>query len=436
MTAFIFPPLILYLLIKGKKQSQGKRFIDFHFIFLVSSWCLLIFSHNISALLYSPILLFLGFALYRKQLKLFITYVVYPYFLAVLITSFFWMPAIMLSKYIRYPALINSEIAVRAAYYKPLGMLVRTAFDSIQAGQTRYTDFTMGIPILIAGISVVILGLIRIKKVIKNHTLIHIDGVFVGILLFFFAFALYCMDHASDWIWRTKLFNYVVYPYRFLVIVTFTGSLLAGYVARKRFLMVLLFLTISFICAQPYLNPYASILPFSYEYFTQPQTVLHAPGTNKGTSMAEFLPIWTDMDYLKSIDMKYLAEKILPEPVEIPDGGKLISVEKNMEDIKTIIELNKSTDVPFNTLYFPNWKGYVDAREVILTKDSYGRILVPVPAGSHTIELIFGISQIEVIGIILSGIGVVVLGVSAFHQYISTDYLNRRKDHKTGRVSL
>ena len=59
--AFVFPPLILYLIIYLAQKDKNQPLTILCYVALIFSWVLFALAHNLSAVMLSPMLLFLGF---------------------------------------------------------------------------------------------------------------------------------------------------------------------------------------------------------------------------------------------------------------------------------------------------------------------------------------------------------------------------------------
>jgi len=396
--AFVFPPLILYLL-KVKKNA----------LLLTICWFLFILSHNVSVLMFTPVLLLLGFVIGPNdppaggQPRLGLLGL-NAFLLAVVLSAFFWLPAVVLQNEMKYPMFLMTEGAIRGSFFKSFSFQTETAFRVIRDGITHYLDFTVGLPILLIGLIACLPARQGLIRLIRNSrkSFDHWSASWRIGLLVLLSFSLYLTNYLSSWLWSIPPFTYILYPFRFLFVTSFAGALLGGVIAKrsKTFAVVIIILTL--IQGKPYLNPYTDIFPFPNTYFYQKQTVTAAPGTKKNMLIAEFLPKLADMDFL----VKSKGETVNQEKVKINYSG----AERLSFDVKN----EKEDELTINRFYFPNWKVYVDGRQAKINMDNVGRILVRLQPGTHSLKLIFAVSKIEQIANLISLGAVIFLFLKRF----------------------
>lgn len=386
MTAFVFPPLILYLTIKATTKSM-------YVFLLIFSWAGLFLSHNVSALLFTPIILLTSFIMLKNHGKSWMM-CFWGFLHGVLLTAFFWLPSIVLSGSTRYPALIIREAGTRFLYYKSFSLHVINAFTTIQKGTTTYTDFTIGLALLVILIAGLLYGIITVTKGKKahSHLQIFLCAVFLGGMIM--------ASSWSDIVWNhVPQLSIVVYPFRFLFPATFAGSILGGYFAKKNKIIAGVFLVLAVISSIPYTRPWIDIFDFTNSYFSQPQTISAAPRTQKNMGTSEFLPAWASFQFLQKQEDRYLQSSKPPAKIEIDSkDGHVLTLASFEEKVLARIQLSKDTDLPLNIFYFPNWEADIDGKPVSVLKDSNGRIVVPMEKGIHTLRLVFGVSTVEKIG--------------------------------------
>lgn len=412
--AFAFPPWILYFIIKVLNEDQklniknqkhiakSKNIFDissvyfiFNFLFLILFWFLFILSHNVSAVMISPVLLVFGLLFTRLHPRKFFI-ILNAFFLAVVISSFFWLPALLLAKDMRYLDFIRTEAVLRGAFFKPIIFQIATAVKVMREGVTHYADFTVGLPIFF-------LFLWSLKEIGKRK-----KGYFVAVLLVLLIMSLYFTQPTSNWIWNIPPFTFVLYPFRFLFLATFLGAALAGMVGGRHKAFAIILIVFALIQGKPYLAPYADIFPFPDSYFWQRQTFSVAPGTRKNMLIKEFLPKTANVAFLEE-EEKTMEKRREGEIVK--DRGSIKSIISRAEAAFFEIEAQEPTTLTLNRFYFPNWKGFIDGNETLLRVDQAGRMYVEIPQGMHTVQFVFGTSNVEKIANGISVIGVILLGL-------------------------
>lgn len=423
--AFVFPPLITYLtfatqsviLIPTKSgegphtQNVGKRDSS-HFALLTIAWFLFILSHNVSAIMFSPILLVLALVVSHGNIRGFLL-IVNAFVLAVLISSFFWLPAWVMQGQMEYPQFLAGEGAIRGTFFKSFSFQLETAFRVVKDGVAHYLDFTIGLPILVAGI----MGLFYLLNfhfpwMLKKKEQIFFYWV-IGLLVLLL-FSLYLTNNASSWFWNFPPLTYVLYPFRFLFVASFFGALLTGIMAKKHWLVGLTLIVLAVMQGKPYTNPYTEIFPFDGSYFKQRQTITSAPFTRKNMLIKEFLPVKTSFQFLEQEERRYLeayfkGEITQSKEISILKGEAVLGkIESETEKVSTVVEAKTPATILFSRLFFPNWEVFVDGGKYSLIVDEVGRMKTEIPSGSHELQFVFGTTNIEEIANMVSLVGILI----------------------------
>ena len=409
MTAFVYPPLILYLALR-LKETQGKAI---PFVLLTLSWFLFILSHNVSVLIYTPILLLLGATLYRFTPAPMLLYI-NSFISASIISSFFTLPAIFLNNLTAYPSLISKEMGMRGSYYKSLEIQLMTSLETIKTGIAKYYDFTAGLPILfLILLFPAIYLLTRRRKTPFNGKGQNTGNnkVFLLALYILFILCLFLTTLQSDFIWSKLTFlKFIVYPFRMLSPVTFLGSLLAGLLFFGRRQAAVIIVILAVIAGYPYTKAWVEIFPFGDDYFSQPQTFLLAPGTLKNMATAEFLPVNVSIPYILEVEKNYLETGKLPEKFEFLQPVKINRQETGVEKLSVEYSSPSDNTLTVNSFYFPNWKAIIDNKEAAIRNDPNGRMQIQIPAGRHLVKLYFSYSQTEKVANMITIAGLLILG--------------------------
>ncbi len=459
--AFIFPPLIFYLMIglinksniyqqhdkdkilniKDKKYllkiknifNFSSVYFIFNFLFLIFSWVLFILSHNVSAVMFAPILLLLALVFGEFKIKPFIM-ILNTFILGVIISAFFWLPAFVLQNEMKYPQFLTGESVMRGSFFKSFTTLTSNATQVIKNGTANYSDFTVGWPILfISVLSLFVIVYIiyrrvftgksnsertgrKISNLLQNKEIIQMGGVSI-----IFLFSLYLVNYLSNWLWGFIYFHFILYPFRFLFPATFLGSMMGAFLVSQIFnnsldktgqtkkilwwVGIATITVFSVVQGMPYTKPYIDIFPFPDSYFFQKQTVNSAPGTRKNMLIKEFLPIGADESFLNEEEVKDGREEMV-----ITKGlGTIRIVGSGSEKISALIEAKDNITLTVNRFYFPNWKVYDRGVQIPIERDNNGRILLSLNPGNHNLQLIFTVSGIEKIGYVISLLGLIIL---------------------------
>ena len=377
-TAFVFPPLILFLLLRFKKNTVS------NFLLLTFSWLFFILSHNVSVLIYSPVLLIIGtILLWGKKQTLF--YFFCSFFGGIILSAFFWLPAILMNKLTKYPDLIVQEAGMRGTFFKPAIMQIKTALESIRTVSTYYPDFTAGLPVLL---TVIIFPIFYFLTGNREKKLFY--------LYFLLILCLFLTTPSSRGVWdEMKIMNYIVYPFRLLAPAAFLGAVLAGFTVIKYKPLGIILLALAVISGYPFTQPRVEIFPFNDGYFSQIQTFTSPPGTLKNMATREFLPKTASIPILLDVEKKYTETKVLPEKFDFKQGAQRISEELRAEKMSITYNSTVPDILTVNSFYFPNWQAYIDGQKTKIEADIDGRITIKVPKGRHRAEFIFGYTAVE-----------------------------------------
>lgn len=412
MLAFTYPPLLLYLLISLFRIPADNRVRrKLYFASIVIIWVLFILTHNISTYITSPIIGVLAL-IYAKHTRN--TYVTLGKIagLVALISCFFTLPAITQTNTIKISILMVKEFEMRRSYMIPLIDQIRTNWAALTGPPVIYQAFTIGIPILItlfAGICFIIAN--RIMHIRHKH--VAVIPLFVYALFGILILSLMFVDPVSYTLYIFKPLRYVLYPYRFLFLATFTGSILTGYLYRKSIPTGICIVILTVLFGYPFAHPGIDVFSFPPSFFQQPQMLGYAIPTLKTMGIAEFLPQTASIDFLVSEEKAYREYGVLPQKFIIPNGsGTIISQSVKPESLSVRINANSEAPLTVSTLYYPNWRATLDGKHIPVSHDREGRITLTVPRGIHSIQLTFGYSTIELVGICFSLLGIVLFAVS------------------------
>lgn len=334
---------------------------------------LLIISHNGVSLMFSPVLLF--YILLKKNLKYFFDGFSILIF-GLLISMFFWFPAIYEGKY------INTALFV--------GNLYKEHFPTIN--QLFYSDFGFGPDVRIKGglspqIGILywvlaVLSLLLFSKY-KNKLF------FLGWILIF-ASSIFITLPISDFVWRSfYLLRLFEFPWRFVGLASFSASILACFFlekANKKIILIVLitlFLS-SFMFVK--INEKVSKTDEFYKNYSG-TTYFHGEASS----------IWTAGDFYE-----YPKSKI-----DLIGGKAYIldtKIKSNVHSFRINVETNEA-QILDNTVYFPGWEAVVDDKtNPIEFQDINHRGLITfrIPKGEHSIKVIFRETSVRNISNLIS----------------------------------
>lgn len=415
--ALIFFPLILlysYKLILSKKVNINKWLI-----LLSLSWFGLLVSHNLMVIIFAPI-----FALWcllwmwrEKNFKIIPKFIVSG-ILALGLSSFFSLPAIFenrftqiesqLSGYYEYIAHFVSVKQLLITRFWGYGPSVWEVKDDGMPFQVGHIHWILTLVI----ITLWFLGLwikknnkfkFKIKKLISTDFLI--------IFLFIIGWLATFMTHnKATFIYKliTPL-AIVQFPWRFLTIVIFSFSFLAGaitlFVKNKYFLSFLMLFVIIFnwnyfLPEHGKMGKLTDEEKFSNVAWDMQQTA----------GIYDYLPIWAIT--APKEPQKIVAEILIGE-------GEITNTYQQTNYAKFTLNGDKST-VRINIFKFPGWKVYIDGNEInysVPKEEMWGRMWIEVPEGKHLIEAKFVNTPIRTISNLISLVSWLGLGTYLMLQF-------------------
>lgn len=379
MTALLFLPLSLLLLHKFNKK------LTYLYCFLSSvSVALLIMSHPAVSLLGLPILMFYSVLISRKNPKS-ILLSLFPIFLGILISSYYWLPVFFEAKFTHQTTQVQ-----RVLEFPAIGQLFYSywKYGFLHQGPDGQLTYTLGYANWIA--ILVSLYLILLKRKLSKYFYF----LFVSFILYFIL-----INSISMPVWKLfSILRKMQFPYRILSILILLSSALSstGVNILKSKLLFYFILSLSIS---------VTILNWGNRKNT-PNVKDREIRDNMPLSTAEYAgvafsaPIWIPGDNLW--------KKTIPENSLESLGGNIdiISEERKINEYLYVVSSNKPTLVKQNTYYFPGWKLEIDGKpsDIVFTNDAFpGIITFPLEEGIHYVRLTFEQTPIRYYSLLFSG---------------------------------
>lgn len=383
-----------FLALDGLFAKNKYRYVYFCLVLT-----LLILSHNITAML----TVFFGGCYYlllltqAKQKKRLLTQTLMWGIVALLLTAFFWIPVVVESRLTRLHELMSDYKdffpTFQEVIYSPWG------FGGYKSG---ISPGKMSPQIGLVQEAVLLLSLMIFgAKVFFRKKIDKTDIFFLYFIGMFFV-SLFLLLPVSKFLWDIfPPLQLVQLPWRFLGYITFATAVSAGYVIsllpKKRYKILLIVLLGG---ALMYTNRNHIRVNQYYPFFS-PFTAngVYEPST---TSRDEHMPIWAPRIYTNPNQHG----DVFPA-----DAGKSERVVWKSNYHRFSMNLSKPAVFRDNTSYFPGWSAKLDGKNVsiLYTKDPYGRLLVAVPKGQHTVEFFFGETSYRLLADLVSIITLVIL---------------------------
>lgn len=384
------------------------------------SYALLIISHNLTALMVTPFLLIaflcISISLYKlKKLKNLLIFLL-VFILGIAMSAFYWLPALSEMHYTN----VLSQIGGKADYKLHFVCLQQFwdspwLFGGSAPGCIDGMSFMIGkLHIFLALTAVIIILILRKRE--RKHTYIILSTILL------IAATVFLMTDSAKFFWDLiPIMKFFQYPWRFLIMTTFLMSFLAGSIIWS---LESLF---NNLYAFKLINIFVTIL------ITLSILVVYKNLFNPQTINAK-----TDSDYTSDIALKWkisrISDEYLPgnftKPTDINDfvKSKITIISGQGQIVNESLSTNKqkfeiaAVDSPLvlglKTAYFPAWKLYLNGTKADYKISDKGMV-IGVPQGKNTLDLLYEETIIEKTGnlITLSGIAVLCIGIIGSNIY-------------------
>ncbi len=369
--AFVFIPIIALSFIRLTGEKLSAKWVGI----TAFSIAALVLSHNIMAYMFFPfvvILLIARLVLITKNKKRAILFSLAGIILGLLVSIYFWFPAISESKLMHYDTVFNFY-----DHYPTLKQFITPYFGygASVAGPYDTMSFYFGL----TGLLVVFLGLISF--IIKFKRFSKEEKIFIAWGIFMFLVSIFMMNHRSAFLWRTlPLLPYFQFPWRFLSMIVFSSPVFLLGFSKWRFgktislIVIVLAIILNFGYFKTseylgredeyYLNRYIPVSVASDEYRKTSEEYLRLPKDTSVRPSDNFPRAYADVPAIKQIN------------------------EKNDLNAVVITDYKEKFILNYNKYYYPGWFARIDGKKSeIISGKPYGQITISVPEGAHTIEI-------------------------------------------------
>ncbi|MCX6791896.1 MAG: hypothetical protein NT149_02560 [Candidatus Gottesmanbacteria bacterium] len=379
--AFIFPPLILFFLYK-------RKYILFSFALAA-----LILSHNAIALMFLPIIVL--YALYvlifeSKNKLLFTMYFLLFTLLGFGLSAFFWIPAYFEGKYTLRDIVTSGEASGR---FVPWSWFIYSPWNYGQGDSLTKSLGIMQWAGVVSAVAVIWKTMFTKIRVVLLSSL--------GIL--FISFFIMTSWSRPIWLAVTALQKFQ-FPWRFLSVSVFASAVMGGIAAGELlkhkktgpYIMTALCLLI-IIVTTPMWHPKAYVMHDESFY-----SGIYLSTTDTGESS----PVWS---------VRFM-EHTAASPIQVISGEAHISVGKRTTTRhQYTINVMKPSRIVENTLYFPQWRVYIDGIPTgveFQDPDYRGLITFRVASGNHSVVVAFENTKMRTVAERISLAALVIIGVS------------------------
>ena len=401
MWALLFFPAIFWALAKLEEKTEIKNFL------LVAIFLsLLLTSHNLSAMIFIPFtILWVGFLFLRSKKVKFIWFTVCSFILAILLSAFYILPVIFEKNLVHVDTTTVGYFSYTEHFkgFKRLflerdwgyGPSVR----EVPGGERDKLSYQIGWIHILGWI----LALYSSYKLWRKNRPLSLSIIFSSAILLF---SIFMVNPRSQFIWDgVEPLKYLQFPWRYLLIIIFFISFVSGsfFVSGKRRKIWWVALVVL-------------VLGFNFSYF-RPEKFLQITdeelfsGKNWDKqikrSIFDYLPIYAKEPPGELATVRY---RILTGDSQVSDfkeGTNWISF-KTETRTHSIIRLSQ--------YYFPDWKVFVDGKEIQVDykNNSLGLMTFILGKGKHTVEARLYNTTVRSISNAISILGFAILATLIF----------------------
>ncbi len=407
--AYGFIPLVFYGLWKIKTQGKWR-----YVVVSSTAFAFVITSHNLVALMVTPFLItFASYLILKSRKKKLSAYIAASFVIGVLLSAFYWLPAILELPYTHVSSILTGGSNFRDNFVC-LSQLWTSPWG--YGGSTK--GCVDGLSFMIGKYHILLVTLLSIFVILtfvfkKYGNSFEKDKLAIIVLSTLgFLFSVFLTLEVSRPLWELiRPMEFFQYPWRFLLMIVFFSSFTSGAIfwifeksiKNKKLLLVGLLLASSFFVfvSLKFFTP-EKYLAVNSDYYTNPYALEWT--TSKISD--EYMPA------------SFQAPKSPNDRADfLKLNSKTIKIEKVAKRTQEIIMETRATqnqEIVVPLAFYPSWKGYLNEKEVPLFENAKG-ILVNIPQGEHRLRLTFKQTPVELLANLLTVVGILSLFIGIIH---------------------
>ncbi len=375
MWALMLFPAILWALFRLKESTR-----IYNVMLLGLFLALLMLSHNLSAMIFLPIIFTLVvFFMWQKRDFRLLKLVVLSGVLAFLLSAFYFLPMVAEKNLVHVETTVEGYFSYTEHFKGLYKLFIQrnwgwgASVREVPGGEKDGMSFQIGWVHLLGWFLALATAAYLWKKDRPKSLLLVMFSLFTVASVF--------MIHPrSEFIWKLiDPLKYLQFPWRFLMLIIFFVSLMSGsifvWLSKKKAILLLSGLIILVVAANfTYFRP---------EKFIQVTDQQLLTGKNWDTeikrSIFDFLPIYAQEPPAELATTRYQVVVGNAKVTNFKEGTNWFNFNANI-DTHTILLLSQ--------YYFPNWKVYVDGQEVkVEYKNNHlGLMSLIIGPGNHYIS--------------------------------------------------
>ncbi|MDD5415712.1 MAG: 6-pyruvoyl-tetrahydropterin synthase-related protein [Candidatus Daviesbacteria bacterium] len=392
-------PAIFWALIRLEEKINILRLL-----LLAISIAALVVSHNLSALIFLPlVLIWAAIIFFRRKNAKFLWFSLGGIILAVALSSFYLFPALFEKNFVHLGTTIGGYFSYTEHFkgFRKLFLDRSWGYDSsireVPGGEKDGLSYQIGW-VHLAGW---ILSLVAAKILWKKNKNL---SIIIGFSSFVILLSIFMINPRSEFVWKLiDPLKYLQFPWRFLLLVVFfisfvSGSIFLADFKRKNVLWAFLII---------------AVVVFNFSYFRPAKFIKtndekRLSGKDWDTqikrSIFDYLPIYAKEPPAELATSRYQILTGDSRIFDFQEGTNWITF-KTQTQTHTIIRLSQ--------YYFPDWKVFVDQKEVKVEykNNSLGLMTIILGKGSHEITARLYDTQIRCLSNFITLIGFAVSAI-------------------------
>ena len=364
-------PLLFYFLYRLIKKGKIKFMVG-----LSLTLAAFLLSHNIMAVLFSPVILIVSFFwLWQARFKN-LKMVILGMLLGLGLSAFFILPAYFEKELVQIDNLTRLDLDFRAHFVtiKQLFLENQWGFGASTPGTDDSISFQIGWPhwwVVVASVVVMVISIVK-KKSLKEYRLYFIT---LGIFLF----SIFMTHIRSAFIWEgVPILRFTQFPWRFLALAVFSTSLIVAFFIQEFGKKMQPYLAVILIIAVVLLN---------WSFFKPEHFYSDISDQQKLSGK-----LWETQQ--KAAILDYLPKAAVQPREGAPAGPILRSGQATFDNFKLNSHsfefkaaVKTPSDIEAPVFDFPNWQVKVNNQDFTHSNQNYlGRISVHLDRGDYLIS--------------------------------------------------
>lgn len=369
----------LNLICKGKKWGSVTGGV---------SLALLILAHNVTALMFAPVILVFGWIIGGRRV---IWKIGGMLILGLGLSAWFWIPALFEKQFTKFDQIYANFYHDQ---FPSLMQLIRSpwGYGLSHPENPEIGDMSYQIGVIHILIMFLFVLFMWVKRGVRE---VRVIG---GFGLITFVLSVFLMLKISISVWDNLPFlNLVQFPWRFLSVAVFAASVVAALLIKH--LPFKKLLVISFLLLVIYSN--RNHWHINEKFDPEENYYLNLKTTS--TTYGEHLPKWG----------RIMDKKPISKIEFIDDRGEIKITNDKSAQILAEVETTVSAKLKLNQIYFPGWEIQVDGKPISFNyldnEENYGLPVFNIEAGKHQVLAQFKNTPIRNIADFLSLISLVLL---------------------------